>query len=251
MLLLAPSSSVVPVAGQPIAEHRMYLPLAAVVASGVGGLYFLAGRRTVVAGMVVALAVGLGWLTRCRNLEYRNALVVWRGVLEHAPDNSRAHYNLGFALERAGRLPEAIRHYETLVRLRPDFSPARTILGTALAQAGRLPEATGHFQAALQLKPDDDQAYNAWGFALAQAGRWPEAVGCYREALRLNPDFAEAHNNLGMVLAQAGQMMEATAQYREALRLRPDFSALPGRLPVCVPPCSPGRTAPAHRRAAP
>ena len=30
-VILAPSSSVVPVAGQTIAEHRMYLPLAAVI----------------------------------------------------------------------------------------------------------------------------------------------------------------------------------------------------------------------------
>src|SRR5208283_721379 len=34
-LILAPTSSVVPLVGQPMAEHRMYLPLAAVVTLGV------------------------------------------------------------------------------------------------------------------------------------------------------------------------------------------------------------------------
>ena len=43
--ILAPSSSVVPVATQTMAEHRMYLPLAVVLALGIPGLYALAGRR--------------------------------------------------------------------------------------------------------------------------------------------------------------------------------------------------------------
>ena len=42
-LILAPSSSVVPVVGQPMAEHRMYLPLAAVVTLSVMVIEHLAG----------------------------------------------------------------------------------------------------------------------------------------------------------------------------------------------------------------
>ncbi len=44
--ILAPSSSLVPLVSQPIAEHRMYLPLAAVVVLAVVGLTKLAGARS-------------------------------------------------------------------------------------------------------------------------------------------------------------------------------------------------------------
>jgi hypothetical protein len=60
-LILAPTSTVVPIAEQPMAESRMYLPLAAVVVLVTLGSYALGRRRAfVVLGLV---AVGLGVLT--------------------------------------------------------------------------------------------------------------------------------------------------------------------------------------------
>ncbi|HUJ71275.1 MAG TPA: hypothetical protein VLZ30_03470, partial [Verrucomicrobiae bacterium] len=53
-LILAPSSSFVPT-DSPAYEHRMYLPLAAVVVAVVMGIYALAGRRTVALTMVLAI----------------------------------------------------------------------------------------------------------------------------------------------------------------------------------------------------
>ena len=44
------------------------------------------------------------------------------------PDDPKAHYNLAFVLERAGRVAEAISHLEQAVRLKPDFEAARTDL---------------------------------------------------------------------------------------------------------------------------
>ena len=50
--ILAPSSSVLPLATQTLAEHRMYLPLAAVTTLAAAGLHLLLGRR----GLLVAAA---------------------------------------------------------------------------------------------------------------------------------------------------------------------------------------------------
>jgi len=41
------------------------------------------------------------------------------------PDFADAHMNLGSALFQAGRVEEAIRHYETALRLKPDLVEAR------------------------------------------------------------------------------------------------------------------------------
>ncbi|HEV8072594.1 MAG TPA: hypothetical protein VGP21_00565, partial [Opitutaceae bacterium] len=83
-VILAPASSVIPVAGQPMAEHRMYLSLAAVVTLGVLGLYAWLGRRSLM--VLVAAAMGLGWLTIQRNKDYRSNLAILSDTVEKCPD---------------------------------------------------------------------------------------------------------------------------------------------------------------------
>ena len=50
------------------------------------------------------------------------------------PDNPGANNNLGLALARVGRLPEAVGYFEAATRLAPDFQEARENLRRAQAQ---------------------------------------------------------------------------------------------------------------------
>jgi tetratricopeptide (TPR) repeat protein len=52
----------------------------------------------------------------------------WEEALRLKPDDVEAHYNLGLALEKLGRTPEAIEQYEQVLKLRPDFIQARNAL---------------------------------------------------------------------------------------------------------------------------
>jgi len=108
--ILAPSSSVVPIASQTIAEHRMYLPLAAVLVLLVMGLHACIGKKSAVVFM--ALAAWWGSLTLQRNEDYRSELGIWRDTVEKRPDNPRAHSTLGQLLQQSGQLPEAIAQDE-------------------------------------------------------------------------------------------------------------------------------------------
>jgi hypothetical protein len=94
-IILAPTSSFIPIADLAV-EHRMYLPLAAVVVLGVMGIHALIGRRTV--AVVVVLAIALGFLTVQRNQDYRGNTAIWLDTVNKRPNNPRAHYCLGFAL---------------------------------------------------------------------------------------------------------------------------------------------------------
>jgi tetratricopeptide (TPR) repeat protein len=266
--ILAPSSSVVPLVGQTVAEHRMYLPLAAVITLLVLGLYAKIGPRILI--LFAAAAVGLGWLTIQRNKDYRSDLAIWSDTVAKCPESARAHNNLGGALanipgrqseaiaeyEEAlrispdypdalnnlgcilanipGRLPEAIGHLETAIRLKPDYVKARNNLGIILFKAGRNSEAMAQFQEAVQIKPGEAESHDNLGIALEKAGRLSEAISQFEEAVRINPDYAEAHYNLGTSLARSGKIPEAIAQLGEAVRINPDYAEAHKNLAIAL-----------------
>ena len=224
--ILAPSSSVVPLVTQTMAEHRMYLPLAAVTTLAVIGIRRVFGRWSWAA--IAALAAGFGVVTANRNGDYRSAVAIWSDTVAKMPANARAHNNLGNALaDVPGQLDAAIREFREAVRLSPEFARAHNNLGNALAKVpGRSGDALAEYQAAVRLRPDFAEAHNDLGNALAQIpGRVGDAVAEYQAAVRLRPDFAEAHNNLGNVLArERGQLGSAIAEFEAAVRLKPDFA---------------------------
>jgi tetratricopeptide (TPR) repeat protein len=224
LLILAPTTSVVPVAGQPMAEHRMYLPLAAVIVMVVMGSYAWLGRRC--AWVLFAFAIMLGVLTERRNEEYRNPLAFWRELVARHPDNARAHINLGTVLlGLPGRVLEAIAEYEAAVRIDRYAVEAHNNLGYALTQIpGRGSEAIAEFKAALRIDPNFAKAHFNLGDALMKTpGRSQEAIAEYEAAVRLNPDSVDAHHNLGNALMLIPDLVpEAINQYDAALRIDPD-----------------------------
>jgi tetratricopeptide (TPR) repeat protein len=220
--ILAPSSSIIPIATESVAEHRMYLPLIPVVIMAVVALQRWLGRATLPFCLVVA--AGLFVATWRRNEVYQSAERLWSDSAAKVPGNERAHNNLGFEIAKApGRLDEAIAEYDDAIRLRPDYADAHNNLGCALEKApGRLTDAAAQFDRVLRLEPNNFEARNNLGNTLSSLGRTAEGIAQYEEALRLKPDYAEAHYGLANALNSLGRPSEATTQYMEALRLRPD-----------------------------
>jgi tetratricopeptide (TPR) repeat protein len=225
-LILAPSSSVVPLAAQTIAEHRMYLPLAAIAALVAMAATRWLGRLAL--PVCVALAAVLIVGTLQRNETYRSEVGIWSDTVAKASDNPRAHNNLGIALQDLpGRLNEAIAQYEKALRLNPYYAEAHLNLGNALRKIpGRSSEVIAQYKEALRLEPDLVQAHFNLGSILDEdPGRSDEAVAQYKAALLLRPDYAEADYNLGCALSKKpGRLGEAIAYYEEALRLKPDLA---------------------------
>jgi tetratricopeptide (TPR) repeat protein len=246
-IVLAPTTSFIPVAAQPMAEHRAYLALAAAACAAVLVLHRVLGRWCALP--LVAAVLLLACITHLRNGDYRSEEAIWTDTLARRPGNVRAHCAYGFVLsQRPGGLPRAIEQYEAAVRLDPGYVDAHNKLGIALAQTpGRLPEAIAQFEEALRLDPRFVRAHDSLGAALAGIpGRLPDAVSEFEEALRIDPGYAPAHNDLGLALAgQPGRLGEAIAQFEEAIRIDPDFpqahnalgvalAGVPGRLPDAI-----------------
>jgi tetratricopeptide (TPR) repeat protein len=270
-ILLSPNSSFVPLAQQPISEHRMYLPLAPLAALLAAGAWTWIGRRAL--PLLGAAALALGVAAYARNADYRTALSLWTDTIAHQPDNARGLNNLAQEEARTPGLETlAVAHYEAALRIRPDFPEVHYNLGVALGQMpGRAAEAAAHFQQALELGLDlpetrrhlaseyaqlpgresdalaqyeaavqMDPGYAPTHYAFANElarvpGRRPEAIAQYEAALRIDPDFADAHDNLANQLAaQPGRQEEAIAHYRAALRIAPDNAEAHNNLAVVL-----------------
>ncbi|HXQ81282.1 MAG TPA: tetratricopeptide repeat protein [Opitutaceae bacterium] len=220
-VILAPSS-VVPVATQSMAEHRMYLPLAAVAAAAVIGVHAVAGRRSwPILGL---LALVLGFLTARRNEVYASELSLWTDTVAKRPENPNARNYLGLALAGAGRVPEAIQQYRAALDIQPAYPGVLNNLGNALDRSGRTPEAIGCYEAALRLEPGFAAAHYNLAKALERSGRTAEAIPQFEEALRIEPGRADGHNDLGEALLRSGRVSDAIAQMEEAVRASPDFA---------------------------
>jgi tetratricopeptide (TPR) repeat protein len=223
-LILAPTSSFVPLAAQPTAESRLYLPLAGVVTLVVVGVFSLAGPRCF--RFLVCVAIGVGLLAAQRNQAYGSEQEIWIDTVAKNPGSARAHNNLGNVwLETPGRFNDAVVEYQEAVRLGPELPEAHNNLGSVWARTpGKMNDAIAQFREALRLRPDFAEAHNNLGNALSFVpGRTNEAVSQYEDALRLRPDWAGVHGNLARALDSEGSTREAINQYREAVRLQPGF----------------------------
>jgi tetratricopeptide (TPR) repeat protein len=221
LILLAPTSSIVPVAGQPIAEHRMYLPLAPLAILAALGIARLRERWALVG--FSALGVVLATATFARNRDYRSALALWQDTVAKTPDNPRALASLGAAHLEQGDLPKAVAFLTRSLELDPRSGEAHNNLATAWVDLGRTATAIEHFSRSIALRPGIASTHYNFGNALLALGRPGEAIDQQRRALELRRDFPEALCALGNAQFAAGRFSEAIASQREALRLRPDL----------------------------
>jgi tetratricopeptide (TPR) repeat protein len=233
-LILAPTSSIMPIADVAFI-HRMYLPLAAiVVAVVIGGQ--IAGeaiarrqwmpRKGVAAvgiGVVTAIAISMAAGTWRRNNDYSSPLSIWTDTVAKAPDNARAQNNLGNILAAQGKIDEAAAHYQEALHANPRYAGAHYNLGIIFADRGQFDEAITHYRKALEINPEYVEAHNNLGNILARRGQIDEAIAHYRRALEINPEHVEAHNNLGNILARLGQTDAAITHYRKALEFNPEY----------------------------
>ena len=223
-LILAPSSSIVPVVTQTMAEHRMYLPLAAVVVAGVAGGYRLLGRRLLPVGALLAL--GFGWTTVARNRDYRSELALWSDTLRKCPANARAANNVGSLWLKQGDLAHAAPYFLEALTLKPGYASAHYNLGVALAGSGKPADAIAQFQAALRHDPSSADIHINLGVAWLKLGRATDARQEFEAALRAQPASPDALYDLGLADAALGRPDDAIAQYQAALRLQPDLAAV-------------------------
>lgn len=221
---LAPTSSIIPIATEVGAERRMYLPLIAIIALLVLGLWRTVSRPRPFMAAAAIVAMALGGLTYARNRDYYDPVGIWQQVVAARP-HGRAHYNLAIALAAAGRDDEARVHYGAALDGEPH---AHYALGVDALEGGRLEDAVRELRAFLDQRPADPVAPQAWlllGEAQVDLGQQEAAERAFRAALEMSPGFADAQAKLADLLLQQGRHGEAIVAYRSYLQAMPANAA--------------------------
>ena len=218
-IVLAPSSSVVPVLTQTLAEHRMYLAVGPVVALAVLLTYRLFGSRVLIAwfGVVVAF----GFVTHRRNYDYRSEENIWKSVTENCPYNARGWCALSSVYSKQGDLKKAKWAVKQALVYNPKDTDAMTEYAGVLCRLKDTEEAEKVYHYALGLQPKHYGANNGLGLLLLDQGKTAEAKASFERALVERPDGPEAQFGLGKVYVELNRLEDALTAFKRVLEKDP------------------------------
>jgi len=211
-----------------VADHYQHLALLGVVtlAAACWAKWMGSGRAGSMLRLIPLIVIGgFAFLTWRQSKIYRDSDTLFTETQKRNPDSWECENYAANALLRAGRLDDAIAHYERGLRLGPEYAEAYGNLGVALSYAGRVDEAIAYLQEAVRLEPDFVKAHYYLGLDLAGADRLPEAVAQYERTLRISPDHGEVENSLGLALSRMNRLQEAIVHYGRAVALEPGNAA--------------------------
>ncbi|HEY7087912.1 MAG TPA: tetratricopeptide repeat protein, partial [Tepidisphaeraceae bacterium] len=227
-MVLGPSSSMISMPSEVMADYRAYLPLAAVISVVVLGAFSLAARagsrRPITAVGVVAavVVIALGLTTRARNQDYQSSTSFWQAEVRHSPKNSTALGNLGIVEEAYGQIGPAEQHLRQAIEQRPLNGPVHASLGKILERTGRLAEAIEHYRIACEQNPSVVEHFLFLANALMRQGKLPEAMGVLREGIDHLPWETRPRLLLGALLTQSGRGDEGRNMIDDAVARDPD-----------------------------
>ncbi len=225
-LILAPTSSVLPIATEYLAERRMYLPLLSVIVLLViGGYLALAllpgsaakGARVIGGVVAIALAMACVQASDARVRMYADTLALWQDNLAKAPNSVRAHTNYGNALLKAGDKQAAIEEFKRAIAIDPNnANEANTNLSVLYQQLGQPQLAVAHGRAAAKGWAALPLAHVNLALALMDLGEVGEATSEADIAIKLAPNFSKAQNAMGIVLARQQRYAEAEPYFTKS-----------------------------------
>jgi tetratricopeptide (TPR) repeat protein len=137
------------------------------------------------------------------------------------PQFPRAHFALGLVLgDRVGDEQRGLAEFEQAAAQDPSYAEAHFNIGMAYWKAGKLEPAINAFRLAVGLKRDSVVYQFRLGQALVRAGHDEEAARTLEAAIELDPGHFQARYQLGLLLRKQGAERQAVEQFAAAEELK-------------------------------
>jgi len=246
-LILAPTSSLIPINHEAAAEQRMYLPLAAVICLAVVGGWMPIERHRIVRwlGIIAACcaAVGLTDLTLARNQQYSSPVSIWTDTVAKRPNDSRARYGLGLEWMKISlRYPfgsqqaqsaalQAKDQFQIIAAHDPEFPQNLISVGQSIDRSGDSAAAEDFYSAQLPNHASiAAELLIERGILRARRQDWTDAKADYLAAVNANPNIADPHYFLGVLYQQLNDFNAAEHEFAHTLAIDPNYKDAAARL---------------------
>jgi tetratricopeptide (TPR) repeat protein len=144
-------------------------------------------------------------------------------LVADVPDAAKPHFDYGSALQKEGKLDEAIEQYKLAVQFDPKYAAAHMNLGATLSGQAKFDAAVPHMETALQLQPNNGDFHLIYANLLQRIGRNDDAAFHFEAGTRLKPNSADAHYSYAAFLLAVDKNDEFVSELRTVLRLKPKY----------------------------
>jgi tetratricopeptide (TPR) repeat protein len=134
----------------------------------------------------------------------------------------RSLLSCGLACQKAGRHPDAVLCYESVLYLDPRHFDALHMLGVVAIQNRQYERAWDLISGAVQKNARVGAAHRNLALVNLRLGRVSEAASSYQTAIALEPEALDAHIHLASVLIDLNRPEEALTACEQAIRRHPD-----------------------------
>jgi tetratricopeptide (TPR) repeat protein len=169
-------------------EHRMYAPMVPallLLIELVAMLEPISRKRAI--AWLAALLVPMAIATFSRNETWGDPMEFQADRAAKSPNSTRALYDYGTTLGKAGRLDEAEQVLSRLLELDPDSSVAHNQLGNVYLLTNRPGPAFEEYQRAVELGSDNPEALYNLGHRFLQKRNFRRAAELFEHFLDVAP----------------------------------------------------------------
>ncbi len=154
-------------------------------------------------------------------------------VLKKRPDFPQAYVTLATFYKAKGDIRKALEVFREGEKRGIKEYSFYTFYGLTLTEAGRPEEAIKVLKKAISIVDFDPEAWNYLGIAYWKAGLYDQALQAYKRALSLEPNYALVYNNLGSLFLSMRIYEDAAKYFQKALDLDPSLAAAYNGLGDC------------------
>ena len=157
---------------------------------------------------------------------WRRAGPAFKKAILYQPSSVFSHFHYGGLCLATGKFDDALREFQTTLKLRPNYPQAHGNLAIAYAEKGLDKKALNAYQRAIFLNPKHAEFFNNLGGFYFQRGEYRKAISQFRQAVKLDWHNYRFHYNLGFTYFEEKRFKEAISVWEEALRINPKSQLL-------------------------
>jgi predicted O-linked N-acetylglucosamine transferase (SPINDLY family) len=153
-----------------------------------------------------------------------DALRIYRSLLNHRPEDAALHRALARVYWRRGATGKALYHCRTGLQFDPHCIESHCMYGTFLSALGSPAKAREAFRRALQIDPNASQALLGAAKTSRQLHDTDTALSLLRKAVHVAPRCFAAQANYGLVLKDTHHYHQAQEALTAAVTLNPTWA---------------------------